>query len=695
MKCNDVLSHDVLAIPQIGGKIKNILEKLDIYTVRDLVTHFPLRYIDLSQRKSIVDLKVGEDATIVGIIIKTEKKIFSKNRRLVLCIINDSSSYIHAVWFNQDYLADTLKPGLKLAISGKVSYRYGKLQIESPFYEIMDDEEEIEHIHTNRIIPIHPTTAGLSTRHLRRIIKNTLDMINGKIFDPFSEIKFPSVIKLMPFETALYEVHFPSMKENIIAARFRHKWDELFFMQLSLAIQKNKIISKKGYRHSINSNLRQELLEMLPFNLTDSQKKVIQEIDEDMSDSHPMHKLLQGDVGSGKTIVAVLAMLNAIGCGYQSALMAPTEILASQHFYRYKTYFDKLGIKSALLTGSLKEKERLVILKSLKNGDIGIIFGTHAIIQENVTFKELSLVVVDEQHRFGVEQRAKFREKGCEPDMLVMTATPIPRTLALTYYGDLDLSILDKKPIGRHPIDTVLVTNNDFSYIDNEVDNFIRRGEQIYIVCPAIEDNECSVLNSVEKEVQRWQSHMLIKLKNEELTALHSRLSTDEKNSIIENFKKGIVKIIITTTVIEVGIDIPNASLIVILNAERFGLSQLHQMRGRVGRGNTKAKCILVTENSNPELIERLKALVENNDGFILAEIDLKLRKEGQLFGKRQWGQSSLKIASLPKDIKMLQTARKEAFNLVKTDPGLCSYPQLESEVKRRYKDIGDWFMKS
>lgn len=695
MEDNNILYQDISVVPQVGEKIKSILEKMDIYTVWDIVTHFPIRYLDLSQKKSIVDLKVGEDATIVGIIIKTEKKYISKNRQLVLCLINDSSSYIYAIWFNREYLAETLKPGLKIAISGKVSYRYGKLQVESPFYEVIDDEEGMEHIHTNRIIPIHPATSGISPRYLRRIIKNALDMIKSEVSDPLSDVKFDTAINLMPLERSIFEIHFPSVNENIIPAGLRHKWDELFFMQLSLAIQKNKVISGRGYKHFVSSDLRRKLLGMLSFDLTASQNKVLHEIDKDMSGSSPMHRLLQGDVGSGKTIIAVLAMLNAKGCGFQSALMAPTEILASQHYYKYKAYFDKLNIRSALLTGGLKEQDKKQILNALKSGEINIVFGTHAIIQENVSFKELSLIIVDEQHRFGVEQRARFREKGYEPDMLVMTATPIPRTLALTYYGDLDISIMDEKPLGRQPIETILITDNDISYVDKEINKFIQRNEQVYIVCPSIEDNEKSILNSVEKEIHRWQNHVDIKLNNEEVAALHSRLSTDEKNSIIENFRDGIVKIIISTTVIEVGVDIPNASLIVILNAERFGLSQLHQMRGRVGRGNTKSKCILVTSISNSETIERLASLVENSDGFILSEIDLKLRREGQLFGKKQWGQSSLKMASLPRDIKILQDARKEAFDIVNNDPELIRYPQLKSEVKRRYKSVMDWFKKS
>ncbi len=692
----DLLKLPVSKVKFVGPAIMNNLEKLGIETVGDLLYHFPHRYIDLSKIRKIGELRAGENATVVGEVKDVKLWRGRKGTRVINVSIFDGTGYIVGTWFNQDFIARRLKEGMQVTFSGKVAYKYRQLQIENPFYDVLS-EKSGEPVHSGRIVPIHPATQGLTTNTIRRVVKNALDEY-GKVAEPLPD-EILKAYKLLPRVEALKEMHFPTNRELLLKARTRFIFEELFLMQIGLAARKKRNeVQTKGIAHRREGELVSALYEALPFKLTEDQKKVIDEIQSDMEKSMPMNRLLQGEVGSGKTVVALVALLTSVQSGYQAALMAPTEVLASQHYIKIKEILNQLGVTTALLTGSLTPKDRLKMVEEVKSGDIDVVIGTHAIIQETVDFSRLGMVVIDEQHRFGVMQRIDLKEKGYYPDVLVMSATPIPRTLSLTLYGDLDVSIIKELPggrkIGEH-INTVLFDRNSRDIAYEKIRIEIAKGRQAYIVCPLIEESDkLENVKAVMSQAEWLKTKVFPQLR---VGIIHGQMKAGEKEEVMRWFNKGELDILISTTVIEVGIDVPNATVMLIEDADRFGLAQLHQLRGRIGRGEHKSYCILFADPTTEEGKKRMEAIVNIKDGFELAEADLQIRGEGQLFGTRQSGLPDLKVAKLTRDIEVLAEARKAAFKIIDKDPYLASplYQHLRQEVRDKFGDSLEWLFQA
>lgn len=692
------LRADVRYQKYVGSATAGKLGKLKVETIGDLLYHFPFRYLDTSVLKSIAELKEGEEATVIGV-VKDIRKFKSKRGTRVLNIgVFDETAYIYGVWFNQDYIAENLKKGTHVAFSGKIAYRFGQLQIENPFYDVIDEETDVNEdtVHTNRIIPFHPATQNLSASRLRRIIKHLVDT-KTRLPDPL-----PTSLRIKfgyPSKThCLKEIHFPTSMKFCKKVRERLVFEELFLIQVGLALRKVRFKQKaKGIRHKLDNILLQEFYSSLPFNLTDDQRWVISEIQKDMASSKPMNRLLQGEVGSGKTIVALATLLTTVENGFQGAIMAPTEVLAEQHFRKISAFLNILNIDVALLKGSLKPKEKIEIQERIVRGEVNIVVGTHTLIQESVAFKKLGAVVIDEQHRFGVAQRINLKEKGFFPDVLVMTATPIPRTLALTLYGDLDVSVMKELPLGREigqHIKTSVCDCNHRDWAYKKIREQVKEGRQAYIVCPLIEESDKLEVKAVEEETQRLKNEIFPDLK---VGLIHGKLKSAEKEKVMHEFQEGLIDILISTTVIEVGIDVPNASVMLIENADRFGLAQLHQLRGRIGRGAHKSFCILFADPNTDEGRARMEAIQAVSDGFKLAEADLEIRGEGQIFGTKQSGLPDLKLARLARDFEILLSAREEAFCVVEGDAFLSSprHKLLLLEVKERFGSRLSWLSHS
>jgi len=682
----------------VGEATAKKLKQLKVETVGDLLYHFPFRYLDTSALKKISEVREGEDATVIGI-VRAVRKFRSKRGVRVLNIgIYDGTAYLYGVWFNQDYIAENLEEGKKVAFSGKVEYRFGQLQIEKPFYDIIDDETDVAHdtVHTNRIIPFHPATQNLSASRLRRIIKHLVD----------TETEFPEPLPVsirdefnyLSKSLALREIHFPSSMKLYKKARMRLVFEELFLIQVGLAIRKaNFQRQTKGIQHKISNLLLDEFCSSLPFELTADQKKVVAEIQDDMAGPKPMNRLLQGEVGSGKTIVALMTILTTVENGFQGAIMAPTEVLAEQHFRKIMGFLKDLKVSVALLKGSLTPKEKAQVQEQIGRGEVDIVVGTHTLVQETVAFKNLGAVVIDEQHRFGVRQRVNLKEKGVYPDVLIMTATPIPRTLALTLYGDLDVSVIRELPLGRkisEHITTYIRDRNHRDWAYRKIRSEIEKGRQAYVVCPLIEESDKLQVKAVAEETERLKNGIFPDLR---VGLIHGKLKPAEKEEVMQSFQNGLIDILISTTVIEVGIDVPNASVMLIEDAERFGLAQLHQLRGRIGRGRHKSYCILFADPNTEEGRARMNAIKEVTDGFKLAEVDLEIRGEGQIFGTRQSGLPDLKLARLTRDLEILLSARKEAFRIVEHDIRLKSAQNrlLLLEIKERFGSRLNWLFHS
>lgn len=697
MSSND-LSSPIQYIKGVGPRRARLLDRLGIKTVRDAIFYLPYRYEDRSAIKKIIQLKPEEINTITGKILKANV-ITPNPRRPRLKIfelaVSDGSGILRAKWFNQTYLKNIFKPGQELVLYGTVKYNYWEtgFEIINPEYEILDDNDEAESnplasslkpstscIHTGRIVPIYRSTEGLSQKQLRSIMYSIINNSVSAISDPMpSEII--KAYNLPDLQESISNVHFPSPESpledlNRGTSPFHQRlaFDELFTLQLGLAAIKKGEVLEKGIAFSPDGRLINRLLKKLPFKLTNAQERVFKDILKDMQSPAPMNRLIQGDVGSGKTIVALLSMLAAVECGYQSALMAPTEILAEQHYINIHRLVEDLGLKIHLITGSKKNKEVEVIA----SGDADIAIGTHALIQEGVSFKKLGLVVIDEQHRFGVMQRATLKKKGTNPDTLIMTATPIPRTFAMTLYGDLDYSVIDELPPNRSPIITKLFYEKSKNHIYTLIAEETKKGRQVYVVYPVIEESEKTDLKSAITGAERLQKmfpHLKIGL-------IHGRMKPIEREEVMREFKNGNIHILVSTTVIEVGVDVPNATLMVIIHAERFGLAQLHQLRGRVGRGSNQSYCILLSYGGGEDARKRLDVMVKTTDGFIIAEEDLNIRGPGEFFGTKQSGIPDLKVANLLRDAKILETARKEAFSLIERDSTLKGYPQLRKSIE-------------
>jgi ATP-dependent DNA helicase RecG len=582
--------------------------------------------------------------------------------------LRDGTGYLTAAFFNQPYLEKIFKRGQTLILHGRVArFRGGPLQMQHPEYEPVEDGED-ETIHTGRLVPIYRLTKGLTQRPLRSLLWRVVEQYAGKVPESLPEA-LRRRRRLVPLPAALKGIHFPETDDELAAARRRLVFEDFFLLQLGLAIRRQREGRTRGIVMDPAGELVAHLRRSLPFALTAAQERVWEEIRRDLAAPYAMNRLLQGDVGSGKTIVAAMAILAAVEAGYQTALMAPTEILAEQHYMTLVQLLPSLGVPVALLTGAIKGREREALLEGAAAGTIPCLVGTHALIQEGVEFRRLGLAVVDEQHRFGVVQRAMLRKKGDNPHVLVMTATPIPRTLALTLYGDLDVSVIDEMPPGRQPIKTVVRDEGKRPQIYAFLRKQIEEGHQVYVVCPLVEESEAIDLKAATEMAERLQREVFPDLS---VGLLHGRMSLPEKESVMGAFKAGKTHVLVSTTVIEVGIDVPNASVMLVEHAERFGLSQLHQLRGRVGRGPWKSYCILLASGTpGAEARRRLAALGESQDGFRIAEVDLKLRGPGEFFGTRQSGLPEFRVADLLRDGRVLEEARQEAFPLVGADPDL------------------------
>lgn len=646
----------------VGPSMLKILNRLGIETVYDLLYCFPRRYEDRSRIKRICEIRPGNSETIKGKVLTFGDRMSKRGMNIFQVAVGDPSGVINATWFNQPYMKDRFKIGQELILYGKVE-RYNYLQMNNPEYEILTGTKE-DMVHMARIVPIYPLTESLNQRWFRNIMKFTVDNYVSEIVEilPFETRKRNN---LMMLKEAMRNIHFPVSDVVLKKARERIIFDEFMILEMGIALKRASIkIDLSGYSHKLEGDLMGKFKDILTFQLTKSQLKVIKEIEEDMESQKPMNRLLQGDVGSGKTIVALHGLILTVQNGYQGAIMAPTEILAEQHYRNISALVKDLGINTVLLSGDLKEEERSRRRHMIEIGEADIIVGTHALIQEGVNFKKLGLAVIDEQHKFGVMQRALLKSKSANPDILVMTATPIPRTLALTVYGDMDVSIIDELPPGRGEVKTFFFEEKNRDRAYKIAEEQIKIGRQVYVVYPIIDESEKSDLRAAIK-MHKDTSQRFPDLK---IGLLHGRMKSKEKESAMADFKDRKIDMLISTMVIEVGVDISNASVMIVEHAERFGLSQLHQLRGRIGRGRHLSYCILVSEPKTDDAKHRISAMLKTQDGFKIAEEDLEIRGPGEFFGTRQHGLPELRIANIIRDRDILEAARKEAFGLIQKD---------------------------
>ncbi len=665
------LKKDVKYVKGVGPNRVTLLNGLGIFTLEDLISHYPRDYEDRSKPKKIAELIDGEEVLIEVFPVSRMTEIRAGKMKIYKLVVRDDTGTMIITWFNQSYLKNRFKMGEKYKFFGKVNMKYGKMEMNSPVY---DSEETNKN--TGKIIPIYPSTYRLSQNTIRTIIENGLNSLDGTLEETLPDYLL-SEYNLESLETAIHQIHFPNDFKEFERARKRLVFEELLTVQIGLLHLKNKY-SKNQIGISFNKNVKMsDVINDLPFKLTKAQLKVLEEIDADMEDVKPMNRLLQGDVGSGKTIVSIIAAYKAVKCGYQVAIMAPTAILASQHLESFESTLSKYGIECDLLIGSVTKKQKELKLEKLKNGEIDILIGTHALLEDNVVFKNLGLVVTDEQHRFGVRQRSTIASKGNNPDVLVMTATPIPRTLALILYGDLDISIIDELPPNRKKIETYAVTKGMEERVNNFIKKLVNEGRQAYIVCPLVEENEEIDAKSVLELYEKYKKEVFSDYR---LEYIHGKMRPKEKDEIMERFKNGEIDILMSTTVIEVGVNVPNASIMIVENAERFGLAQLHQLRGRVGRGEYQSYCILKYQGKSDIIRQRMKIMQDTDNGFIIAEKDLELRGSGEFFGTRQHGLPEFKIANLFEDMQILKSVQSVALKIENEDPKL----ELEKNYKLR-----------
>ncbi|HEX6581368.1 MAG TPA: ATP-dependent DNA helicase RecG [Actinomycetota bacterium] len=706
-----------------GEEAHVILAGMGIRTVGDLLRHYPRRYIDRSAVERIGDLQIGEPATVIARVQKTMKRLTRRRQSMVTVTLADGSGTLDLTFFNQPWAAGIYKEGLELAVSGTVTRYRGRLQLANQEAEILGGDER-ELVHTGRITPVHRASDGIATRTIRELVFFALERLPS-IPDPIP----PGMIEpegLEDLDSALRRVHFPEDAEQLARAIERLKFDELFTLELGVALRKHRLESERtGIAHQADGVLTDRLLATLPFEPTKAQTRAIEEVGAAMAAARPMNVLLQGDVGSGKTLVAVSAGLVAIQSGHQAAIMAPTEVLATQHARSVAALLGRVGaidfldrgssgapaphgqsslleepavtpsddpVTYALLTAAVTGKDRARILAGIAGGDVDLVIGTHALVQEAVSFADLSLAVVDEQHRFGLHQRMALKSKGeGDIDVVIMTATPIPRTLALTYYGDLDVVVLDEMPKGRQPIGTAAARSDaERAAAYDLVRREVREGRQAFVVCAAIDEGNRSQVRAAEAEAERLATAIFPDLRVE---LLHGRMRPKDKDRVMDDFRTGRSDVLISTTVIEVGVDVPNATVMLVENAERFGLAQLHQLRGRIGRGAYDSYCVLFDESdeTNQDARARIEAMTRTTDGFELADEDLRLRGEGTLFDTKQSGMPDLKLARLAEDLDLVKRARTRAFELIEVDPELQDHPALLAELRERFEDSIAW----
>jgi ATP-dependent DNA helicase RecG len=712
----------VTELKGVGAVKAGMLSRAGIETVADLLHHIPHRYVDRSLKAAIGEAPIGEELTLVGEVREVrdwQTRRGNRSLHIVEATIGDDTGQIRARWFNQRFRLDQLEVGSVVVLSGQVESFRGARQMKVPDLQVFGRAGDS--LNTGRVVPVHSVVGDIGRGEIRRWIHSALGR-SQPIPDPVPT-EFLAAHGLMERDRAYHCIHFPDTMEDTAEARRRLAYDELFRLELALAMAKaRRITESDGIPHSVNGALSGKLLDALPFRLTGAQQRVLDEIRSDLASADPMHRLLQGEVGSGKTVVAVAALLEGVEGGWQTAIMAPTEVLAEQHFLavarllagaglspdtfgagaaRSGSLFESDGptVRLALLTGSNAvtnydgKLRRPELLEDIEEGRVDLVVGTHALIQEGVGFQRLGIAVVDEQHRFGVEQRREIRLKAgtLEPDLLIMTATPIPRTLTMTLYGDLEVSVIDEMPPGRTPVATTLISREREVEAWDRIRAAVAQGRQGFVVCPLVEDSEKVEAASATAEHQRL-SQVFPDLA---VGLIHGQMRPTEKEAVMSAFRDGQVDVLVSTTVIEVGIDVPNATVMVIEDAGRFGLSQLHQLRGRVGRGEHPGECVLLAEPGSEDSEQRLAAMVATNDGFVLAEEDLRIRGYGTVFGDRQSGMKDLRIADIFSDFELLKIAQRDAFGLVGADPGLERHQDLAEEVRAVLADRVDWLFRS
>jgi ATP-dependent DNA helicase RecG len=706
-----------------GPPAAEVLESaFEIRTVRNLLHHYPRRYIDRSRVETIGALKIGRPSTVIATVRKVVKRQTRRHQTMVTATLYDGTGYLDLTFFNQPWAAGLYREGTEVAVSGVANLYRGRLQLANQEVEILRGGDVT--VHTGRITPVHPASEGITTRTIRELVHSALEQLPS-VEDPMP-FDVVDAERLSDYDAAIRRIHFPEDDRQLAGALERLKFDELFTLELGVAFRKHRVEGEQaGVAHTVDGPLARRLTQTLPFVPTGAQARAMAALAEAMSRPRPMNVLLQGDVGAGKTVVAVHAALVAIDSGHQAAIMAPTEVLAGQHLRSVAALLEPLGatpyldvatttptaqaslldpgsagepeaaLTYALLTGTVTGRARGRILEGIAEGAVDLVIGTHALVQEAVSFLDLSLAVVDEQHRFGLHQRMALKGKGGDPDVLIMTATPIPRTLALTYYGDLDVVVLDELPAGRRPVITTVVRDpgqrlEAYDVVRRE----IRAGRQAFVVCAAIDEGNRAQVKAAEAEAEHLARDVFPDLT---VDLLHGRMRPADKEATMERFRSGRAHLLISTTVIEVGVDIPNATVMLVENADRFGLAQLHQLRGRIGRGEHTSHCFLMdaAKSDNLEARQRLDALARTTDGFALADEDLLLRGEGTLFDTRQSGMPDLKLARLAEDLDLVRRARTRAFALIGLDPRLDGHPELLTELRSRFERSIDWLFHS
>ena len=700
-----------------------LADALGIETVGQLLHHYPRRYIDRSLVLPIGELKIDAFATVIATIRSVKKRQTRRRQAMVTVTIGDGTGFLDLTFFNQPWAANLYREGMEVAVSGTVQLYRHRLQLANQEIEILRSDEQ-DLVHTGRITPVHRAADGISPRTIRELVWRALEQV-PPLPDPIPE-DIRTAESLTDRDQALRWIHFPADQRELDTARERLKFDELFTLELGVGFRRRRLAAERtGIAHVTSAPMLDAFAASLPFEPTEAQRRAIAEVDRRMAAPQPMNLLLQGDVGSGKTLVAVHACLVAIASGHQAAIMAPTEVLAGQHLRSVTELLAGIGaapylerpadagptdqgslfggaqaappsLSYALLSGSVTGTDRERVVKGAADGSLDLVIGTHALVQEGVTFADLSLAVIDEQHRFGLHQRTALSGKGAgDIDVLIMTATPIPRTLALTYYGDLDVAVIDEMPAGRRPVRTWAArTADDRGAAESLVRDEVAAGHQAFVVCAAIDEGNRTQARAAEAEAERLRTDVFPEL---EVALLHGRMRPKEKDRTMERFRAGDADVLISTTVIEVGVDVPNATVMLVENAERFGLAQLHQLRGRIGRGGFQATCVLfdASEPGNEEARARIDAMVATTDGFALADEDLRLRGEGTLFDVRQSGMPDLKLARLAEDADLIARARDRAFALIEEDPTLDGHRDLLAELEDRFAGSIDWLFRS